>query len=244
MIKAEIPNALTLCNLLCGAVAIYFISSGMAATASVLLLAAAGFDFFDGFAARPLGVSGAMGKELDSLADVISFGLAPAFLAIYLAGAFSETPEWTNFLPLIMAAAAAYRLAKFNLDERQTYGFIGMPTPANALFWLSFPLMAEASPAFPWLGELFLQFTSSALAIAAVALVASWLMISELPLIALKFENYGWASNKARYTLIFGSVLLFIALRFYALPIIVILYILISIVDRSLKQKHGIHRRN
>lgn len=244
MIKAQIPNTITLCNLLCGALAIYFISRGETVVASMLLITAAVLDFFDGFAARLLGVSGPMGKELDSLADVISFGLAPAFLAIHLSGAFAQSPLWWCFIPLIMVAASAYRLAKFNLDERQTLGFIGMPTPANALIWLSFPLIAMSDAPFIFLDTVYTSFTKSPFAIAVASIVLSWLMISEIPLLALKFKTYGWASNEARYLLIILSVVIFIAFRFYALPIIVILYIIISIINHRINLKHGLHRRN
>lgn len=244
MIKVQIPNVLTLSNLVCGALAIYFIALGRSDWASMLIILAALFDFADGFVARLLGVTGPLGKELDSLADLISFGLAPAFMAIHLSGAFGESTHWWQLAPLIMAPAAAYRLAKFNIDERQSDEFIGMPTPANALFWLSFALIATQSPPSNWLATIYSGFIESPILIACIALVSSLLMVSEIPLISLKFKDYSWKNNVWRWSLILLSAITLLILHYYALPIIIILYLLISIIQNNVNPKHGIHRRN
>ncbi len=234
LIKRQIPNLLTLGNLLCGTIAIMFILRGDINTAALLVVLAAVLDFFDGFIARLLGVQGPLGKELDSLADVVSFGVVPAYIVYQMQlGIVSELNEGIlkHYLPFsgfLLAAFAAYRLAKFNIDERQSYGFLGLPTPAMALFFISLgtldsltngdmPLFMRLIITSPW-------------AMLALTVLFSLLMISELPLIAMKFKGFQLKGNEFRYTLIIGFILLPLILGWVALPFFIIWYLLISLV--------------
>jgi len=242
--KSHIPNLLTLSNLVLGIVSIYFSSQNRPEIAAWLILGAIGFDFLDGLAARALKVSGELGKQLDSLADVVSFGVAPVFLAFQFNGIF-EKPAVLNpkalalFAPVVMAAFSAYRLGKFNLDTRQKLGFLGLPTPANALFWVSIALAGN------W-GLYSLGVLESAISylkhstglIAFTSILMGLLMISEIPLLALKFDRWTYRDNEERWILIAASFLLFLLLGFSAVTIILLLYLIISLIS------NGIHRRN
>lgn len=202
-IKKHLPNAVTCCNLLSGAVAVMLAAGGEFRLAFLFILLGAAFDFCDGLTARALHVSSNIGKELDSLADCITFGLAPSVMlmqAIRLNTAQSNYEwGWWAALALLMTAFSALRLAKFNVDERQTTSFIGLATPANAIFWAS--LIA----AFP-------QLVSYAMwvpiVLIAVMLLSCWLLVSEIPFFSLKFHNLTWADNKVRFVFLIGSVVL------------------------------------
>ena len=196
MIKKHIPNAITCCNLVSGCVATVFALGGQVGMALLFIIIGAVFDFFDGMSARLLGVSSPIGKELDSLADDVTFGVAPATIAFFELGVM-DYPSWLEpargvlpFFAYVMAAFAALRLAKFNLDERQAMGFIGLPTPANALFWGSLVVgmgdVLESSP--------YMVFVVLALIVAS-----SVIMVSELPMFALKFKHWGWKGNELKY---------------------------------------------
>lgn len=228
----NLPNCITLANALCGCLAIIFILADQPDLylASLLVLLGAVLDFFDGFAARLLNISSPVGKELDSLADVITFGLVPALIArhLFLQTELATSYPLLGYFPLIIALFSALRLAKFNVDTRQSTGFIGMPTPANTLLWIAFPLtLATANAPFPiWIEP----FISSGLAILLLCVISSVLLISELPLLALKFNGFGWKGNESKYILIAGSLALLAVFLFAALPLILLLYLLISAV--------------
>lgn len=168
-----------------------------------MILLGAIFDFFDGMSARALKVNNPIGKEIDSLADVITFGLAPSVMLMQAIRLATENSNyawgWWSAVALIMAAFSALRLAKFNIDERQTSSFIGLATPANAIFWgaliAAFPDMASWAQFMPW-------------AMLAVMAVSCWLLICELPLFSLKFKNLSWQDNKVRYIFLIGCVLI------------------------------------
>lgn len=202
-IKKHIPNSITCCNLLSGSVAVMMAAEGNFKLAFLFILLGAAFDFCDGMSARALKVSSNIGKELDSLADCVTFGLAPAVMlmqAIRLQTAQSNYEwGWWAAVALLMAAFSALRLAKFNVDERQTTSFIGLATPANALFWAS--LLAD----FPQLASyaMWMPF-----AMIAQMLVSCWLLVSEIPFFSLKFHNLTWADNKVRYIFLIGAVVL------------------------------------
>ncbi len=231
----NLPNCITLANLSCGCLAILLILQPQPNLylACLLVVLGAIFDFFDGFAARLLGVSSPVGKELDSLADVVTFGLVPAFIArsLFLQTELANTYPLLAYLPLVIALFSALRLAKFNVDTRQTHGFIGMPTPANALLWISFPLVMEFQPdSYPfWIAP----FITNGWAILVLVLVSSLLLISELPLIALKFKGFSWAGNESKFILIVGSVVLAAIFHFAAMPIILLLYLVLSMTFQS-----------
>lgn len=195
-IKKIIPNTLTCCNLVSGCVATSYAFQGDARMALLWIITGAVFDFFDGMSARLLKVSSPIGKELDSLADDVTFGVAPATI-IFAELAVMEYPAaiegWRPFLPyfaFVVAAFSALRLAKFNLDERQTTSFIGLPTPANALFWGS--LLATRQD---WV-----ESSSTMLPVMLLmVVVSSWLLVCELPMFALKFKHWGLKGNEVKY---------------------------------------------
>lgn len=219
-IRHYIPNALTCSNLVCGCLGLVEVLEGNLVWAPYLIWLAAIFDFFDGFAARALKVSSPIGGELDSLADAVTFGVLPAMLLFAL---LRETavPEWVPYLAFVVAVFSAIRLAKFNVDTRQTTSFIGLPTPANALFISSFPLIIQNHP--DW------TFLQHPVFLLGCAFVLSWLLVAEIPLFALKFKSYRWALNKVKYIFLGLSLLLIIFFKFVAIPLIILLYILLSL---------------
>jgi CDP-diacylglycerol--serine O-phosphatidyltransferase len=226
MIKKHIPNAITCCNLVSGCVATVFALGGQVGMALLFIIIGAVFDFFDGMSARLLGVSSPIGKELDSLADDVTFGVAPATIAFFELGVM-DYPSWLEpargvlpFFAYVMAAFAALRLAKFNLDERQAMGFIGLPTPANALFWGSLVVgmgdVLESSP--------YMVFVVLALIVAS-----SVVMVSELPMFALKFKHWGWKGNELKYVFLITCLPLIAVFRLSAFAVIVAWYVILSI---------------
>mgnify|MGYP003290112067 CR=1 FL=1 len=236
--KRHIPNIITLCNLLCGVFAVIVATTQFASLewSVVLIFCGAIFDFFDGFTARLLKVSSPIGKELDSLADLVTFGFAPAAITsgiiqhLLYVGTLPENEELTLanyaivFFPYIIVAFSALRLAKFNIDERQTCSFIGLPTPANAIFFASFALIPDLDYIPVWLIE-------------GLVLVFSILLISEIPMFSLKFKNYDWAENKIRYIFLICAVILLLCLQLQALTYIILCYIIISVVNNIITAK-------
>lgn len=225
--KKHIPNTITCCNLICGCIATQYALMGNFSVALTFIILGATFDFFDGFAARLLHVSSAIGKELDSLADCITFGFAPSAV-VYALIKQAPTPfggsELATLLPytaFIIAAFSALRLAKFNLDERQSTTFFGLPTPANALFW-----SALAVGANDWFCRSEWAFIVLLLGIMA----SSWILVADIPMFALKFKNYSFADNKLRYGFIALSAANLAAFGWTGFALIIPLYILTSLV--------------
>lgn len=253
-VRENIPNAITSFNLLCGCLSVAASFDGYATTAAIFIFAAAGFDFFDGFAARLLKVQTEIGKQLDSLADIISFGVAPTIilvmllrstLNVYYASTFLAAGAKTvQYFPFVLVIFSAMRLAKFNVDTRQHDSFIGVPTPANAIFIASLPLIIQSNnlTLFPGLGfipgqnqigEIFAVLAATPSVIFGYTVVMSYLLISELPLFALKFKNLNWEENKIKFIFLILSLLLFFILNVSAIPIIIILYIILSIINNQ-----------
>ena len=195
-IKKHIPNTITCCNLISGCIAIAYAFSGKIEISFTWIIIGAVFDFFDGMSARLLKVSSPIGKELDSLADIVTFGVAPSTILFSKLGIMSYPSLLESlrgilpFIAYIMAAFSALRLAKFNLDERQTLGFIGLPTPANALFWGSLLI---------GLGKRIDSSPLMCIFIIVGIFISSWLMVSEIPMFALKFKEWGWKKNQIKY---------------------------------------------
>lgn len=207
--KRHIPNIITACNLLCGAVAIYLACSHMYAYAFLFICGGALFDFFDGLTARALGVSGPLGIQMDSLADDITFGLAPAMMVTcYLQPLVGS---WA-FLALIMAGFSALRLAKFNIDERQHTSFIGLATPANAIFWggiCAMPFFAEINASEPVVvANRSAVLTYLPWVLLAMTALSNYLLVCEIPFFSLKFKNFCWAENSTRFIFLIGAVLI------------------------------------
>jgi CDP-diacylglycerol--serine O-phosphatidyltransferase len=231
--KKQIPNAITCGNLICGCLGIQQALSGNLEWAAYFIWIAALFDFFDGFAARLLKVSSPIGKELDSLADVVSFGVLPGFIIFQLMGIRTvglleiNAVNWLSYAAFLIPAFSAYRLAKFNLDTRQSDQFIGLPTPANGILISSFPLilMHDTFHIAPILtNTYFLSFFS---------LFISYILVSEIRLIALKFKNYSFESNQFRYIFLGSAAILFATMYFTAIPLIILLYILLSVIENN-----------
>lgn len=221
--KKHIPNLITCSNLISGAVACIFALRQQYDWAMSFIILGAVFDFFDGFAARLLHVSSPVGKELDSLADVITFGLAPSMMIYaFLLQHLPEQYSVAAYIAFVMAAASALRLAKFNLDERQSMGFIGLPTPANALFWsaLLVHISSDGTEVATWVSVLIL----------VGVFFLSWMLLCELPMFAFKFKSFGWKGNELRYTFILVSIPLLLFMGFQGISIIVLLYILVSFI--------------
>ena len=224
-IKKHIPNSITCCNLICGCIATCFAFSGQPAMALLFIILGAVFDFFDGMTARILGVSSPIGKELDSLADDVTFGVAPSTMIFYELTVMDYPALLEPLRPIlpyvafIMAAFSALRLAKFNLDERQAMGFIGLPTPANALFWGS--IMVDAT-------SLLESNAWMAVAVIVMVFISSWLLVSEIPMFALKFKHWGWAKNKLKYIFLITSALLLLIFRIPGIALVIAWYVLLS----------------
>lgn len=226
-IKRHIPNTITCCNLICGCIATGFAFNSDYYSAFLFIILGAVFDFFDGFAARLLHVSSAIGKELDSLADDITFGFAPATIVYSLLCDYLPFEWWwMAYGAFLIAAFSALRLAKFNLDERQALGFIGLPTPANALFWGALSLQLDGMT-FPAPREIYV-----AAAIACGIVFSCWILVSEVPMFALKFKQYGWRGNELRYSFIAVSALLLTLLGWAGFSAVVVLYVILSVLTQ------------
>lgn len=228
-LKAQFPNFITLLNLLSGVLGILWVLEGQVVYGAYFVVLSAGFDFLDGFVARLLKVQSAMGKELDSLADVVSFGVLPGIVVYSLTKEQTDS-QFLPYLTLIVPMLSAYRLAKFNLDTRQSERFIGLPTPANALLLSTLPhLVAQWPELTPWI--------TSPIALVVFAWVTSILLVSELPLIALKFKNSNFADNTYRYTLLCLGAFCFAWLQIAGIPLIIITYLLLSGVEQLFLKK-------
>jgi CDP-diacylglycerol--serine O-phosphatidyltransferase len=244
--KKQIPNIITSLNLLCGCVAILFAVSDDLVTAAFFVFFGIFFDFFDGLAARVLRAQSEVGLQMDSLADVITSGVAPAVVMVQLlsqalSGEVYHISEafhpqaWntglTSYLPLfglLIAVASAYRLAKFNVDTRQTDSFIGLPTPANALLILSLPLILE----FQYTEGIELVIFSPWL-LMSLTVISSLLLNAELPLFALKFKTWNFQGNALRYVFLALCAIAIFLLKFIAIPVIILLYIALSLGSLS-----------
>jgi CDP-diacylglycerol---serine O-phosphatidyltransferase len=239
----QVPNLITSLNLLCGCVAIFFAISGDLVTASYFVFTGIFFDFFDGLAARLLNAQSEVGLQLDSLADMVTSGVAPAVVMVqllsesFLGGPIGLTDVfaseswnsgWNQYMPffgLLIAVGSGYRLAKFNVDTRQTTSFIGLPTPANALLILSIPLILTFQPST--LAESILL---SPWFLIGLTLLSCMLLNAELPLFALKFKTMDFKSNAVRYVFLIICLVAIVLLQFIAIPLILLVYIFMSLI--------------
>ena len=246
-IKKYIPNVVTLLNLLCGSIAVIFAVHNNFIATSVFVFLGIFFDFFDGLLARKLNVQSALGVQLDSLADMITSGLVPGIVMYKLIAMSISAPEFVthkewnapfnfsdlNIAPIALIGlgitlASAYRLAKFNIDEDQQSYFKGLPTPANTLLILSLPLIIEFQNS---------SFATSLILnqwfLIAMTLLSCYLLNSNIKLFALKFKDFSIANNKFRYLLIASTLLLLVFFHFLAIPIIILLYIILSLIKNN-----------
>lgn len=220
MIKKHIPNAITCANLFSGCIGIVYAFNGALEMAAYFVLLSGIFDFFDGFAARLLNVKSNIGKELDSLADMVSFGFLPGVVMFQLLAQSNYPSPYLPYMGFIITVFSALRLAKFNIDTRQTEDFIGLNTPMNTLFIVSLPFIQKDYP----------LVISSAPLLAGLTLLLSWLLVSEIRIFSLKFSSAGWQQNKIKYLFLILSALLIPFLKFLAVPFILVLYIGLSLL--------------
>lgn len=225
-------------NLLAGTLGIISVFNYSLTLAALFMAIALVFDYSDGMMARLLHAKSEIGLQLDSLSDVVSFGVLPGFIVMKLMEQSSNLPDCfagqTNLCPylaLIIPVFSALRLAKFNIDTRQTESFLGVPTPANAIFFGSFPLIIMQSVNHPAYTPA-ASFLTNWYTLALLVIIFSGLLVSEIPLYSFKFRSIGWKQNKVRYMIIATSLVLAAVLRFAAIPLMVVFYILISLVFR------------
>ncbi|MBI3519136.1 MAG: CDP-alcohol phosphatidyltransferase family protein [Bacteroidetes bacterium] len=246
-IKKHIPNAITCGNLLCGCLAIVKAFEGNLVWAAYLVGIAAVLDFFDGLAARRLKVSSPIGKDLDSLADMVTFGVVPGVVMFQLMRNWSESEkglsplsqnEFLSYFAFIITIFSAIRLAKFNNDTRQSESFIGLPTPANAILILSIPIIINFKNGM-WFTDVHenLRPFVHPYVLCLMSLILSFLLVSELPLFALKFKHFKWKGNEIRFIFLFLSAVMLVTLQFVGIPLIIVLYILMSVISNISKKK-------
>lgn len=245
-IVKHIPNTITCLNLFSGCIASLLAIEGHLELAAAFVLIAAIFDFCDGLSARLLKAYSPMGKELDSLADMISFGFTPGVIALaYLKYAvlgdvhadFNPSDLETSQIFILLSAFiipvfSGLRLAKFNIDTRQTESFIGVNTPTNAMFWASIPLVLHFGN-YPFLQE----WLSNPLYIIIAIVITSLLLVSEIPMFALKVKNLSWKDNKIRYLFLMSLVLLAVLVKWLVIPLVIFVYILFSVIDNLTTKK-------
>lgn len=236
MIKRNIPNAITLCNLLCGTISAWCAATGDLQNAALFILLGILFDFFDGMVARLLNVASPMGKELDSLADLVTSGVAPAFILFYVLRECLAI-GWLACVAFLIPVAAGFRLAKFNLDTRQSHSFLGLPAPSNALVWVAVGLLYGAtwanSLSIVKIGDVHAMLFSGVgpYLLVFLAVLCSALMVSEIPLFALKFKNLSWKDNSVRFVFIISSILLLLLFGVIGVMFVILWYVILSLIS-------------
>ena len=224
-ITRHIPNTITCCNLLSGCMAVMAAFNADAWHTLIWVVAGALFDFCDGLSARLIKAYSPLGKELDSLADLVTFGLAPSMLCLMTLRQYDYACQTLEtiypYIGLVLVVFAALRLAKFNTDERQTSSFLGLAVPANALFWCGlFQMDLSAVPAAPWI-------------VGALVILFAGLMVSEIPMFSLKFKSLKWADNKIRFIFLIVSLIILILLQERGLAAVIGWYIILSILTKG-----------
>ena len=229
--KKHIPNTITCLNLFAGCLALYFAFNNELVYAAYMVIIAAVFDFLDGMLARLLKAYSEIGKQLDSLADMVSFGVVPGTIMFSLftragTGVLGISEQVLPFVGFLITVFSALRLAKFNIDTRQTTSFIGVPTPACSMFVASLPLILAQTPL------LYDEVILNPLVLLLVTVVFSYLLVAELPLFALKFKNLSWKENAVRFIFLGISVVLLALFKFAAIPLIIVLYVVLSFIKK------------
>ncbi|MFY8067989.1 MAG: CDP-alcohol phosphatidyltransferase family protein [Flavobacterium sp.] len=244
-IKKHIPNLITLLNLTCGLLAVIAIFRDQEAEAFWFVCLGIFFDFWDGFFARKYNVSGDLGLQLDSLADMVTCGVVPGLMIFKLIENLqidstspyflTEDTWYMGFVPylgFLITLASCYRLAKFNIDTRQTDSFIGLPTPANAMFIMSLP-MIRFSYEDQWAGML----VKNPFILLAITIISAYILNAEIPLFSLKIKEFTWAKYKMQILFLIGSLFSFSLLGFVAIPLIIISYVLVSVISNKMMAK-------
>lgn len=261
----NLPNLFTACNLLCGILSILLSLNGRIDFAAYFIFGGLLFDYFDGFIARLLKQQGELGKQLDSLADMVTFGVAPGVMMmvilcyslteligaanpaqagmcyfIWMGSVLDGNPSsWLPFVALFIPFMSMFRLAKFNLDTRQTDKFIGLPTPANSIFFTSFPLLIVSDFKSDSWQQTWMEYLINPYLLVPLIIVMSLLLVSELPLFALKFKHFRFKGNEIRYLFLITCSLLIPFFLVWSIPIIVILYLILSLIDTFLKKSEA-----
>lgn len=218
--KKHIPNAITCANLFSGCIGVVFAFKGELEIAAYFVLLSGLFDFFDGMVARLLNVKSEIGKQLDSLADMVSFGFLPGIVMFQLLKLSDYGSEYLPYIGFFITIFSALRLAKFNIDERQTEDFIGLNTPMNTLFIVSLPFIAHDYP----------EIIGSSITLIAIVAITCYLLVSEIKIFSFKLSDTSWAKNRFKYIFLMASVVLIAVLKFTAVPFILVLYIILSIM--------------
>ena len=237
-IKAQIPNLFTMLNLFCGCVALVFVAEFKFELAFYLVCLGIFFDFFDGFFARKFNVAGPLGVQLDSLADMITSGVVPSYVMYQLLIISNQGENGIQIIPFIgfiVAVGACYRLAKFNIDTRQSDSFIGLPTPANALFITSLPLVISN-----YQGAFFTDLLSEKWFLISLIFLSAYVMNAEIPLFSLKIKNFSFTKYKLQIFFLAISVLMLIFLQIVAVPLIILLYVLLSVINNIVNKKASV----
>lgn len=224
-IQKHVPNTITLLNLLCGCIALVFVSKGDFMSAFALVCLGIFLDFFDGFFARLFKVSSPLGLQLDSLADMVTSGVVPGYVTYSMLSGLTENP-YLPFVGFAITLGACFRLANFNIDTRQSDSFIGLPTPANALFFLSLPLVPE------------IEILQNIGVLIVLALLSAFVMNAEIPLFSLKIKKFNWKDNALQIIFLSLSLLLLVGFRFLGIPLIIVMYLVLSVLNNTfLKSK-------
>lgn len=243
-IKKHIPNTITLLNLLAGLLALIHAFNGNYNEAFSLVCLGIFFDYWDGFFARIWKVQSPIGLQLDSLADMVTSGVVPGLVMYKMLADIQENQSQYNltedtyymgvvpYLGFLITLASCYRLAKFNIDTRQTDSFIGLPTPANALLIMSIPMIQFHSE-FEWL----VDFLSNPYVLVGVTVLSSYLLNAEIPLFSLKVKSFSWEKYKMQVVFLIISLILIVLLEFIAIPIIILLYVILSVLNNTIHKK-------
>ena len=223
-IKKHVPNAITLLNLFCGCIALVSIAKGDFYGGFIFVCLGIFLDFFDGFFARLFKVSSPLGLQLDSLADMVTSGVVPGYV-MYSMFAMMTDNVYVPFIGFVITLGACFRLANFNIDERQTDSFIGLPTPANALFFLSLPLIPKSM--------LVIELFTNLWFLIVISLLSAYIMNAEIPLFSLKIKKLNFKDNILPMVFLFLSVLLLLFFQFSGIPLVILMYILMSIINNK-----------
>ena len=237
--KKYIPNVLTTLNLISGLISISLVLQNHLVWAAVFIFIAAVFDYLDGTAARLLKAYSELGKQLDSLADLVSFGVAPGLiifqlLSIHCSNGCNILERWNivPYLALLIPVCSALRLAKFNIDPRQEINFIGLPTPANAIFFASIPMIIYIQDRIHTFVELdfMVALFANPRVLSVLAVFFSYLLISDFRLFSMKFKSMSWKENQHRYLFLILSLILLLIFSISAVPMVILVYLLLSVV--------------
>lgn len=236
-IKKHIPNLITLLNLFCGCIAVVFVSESNFVMAFYFVCLGIFLDFFDGFFARLFKVSSPLGLQLDSLADMVTSGVVPGYVmySLFLKSANPHDVIGSAFIPFlgfIVTLGSCYRLANFNIDTRQTDSFIGLPTPANALFILSLPLVLKFSDSL-----IIFEILSNHWVLLVITIFSAYILNAEIPLFALKIKKFNLKDNILQVVFLLISIVLVLLLEYLAIPLIIIFYVLLSIINNKFLKK-------